>query len=422
MRFFRWLAQYLSIFILAFLLAVVVWISAVMTSDPNEQHAYRLVDIQVVGKDNDLLMLQEIPRQARLTIQAPRSIWDRLNVNPNLVRVWIDLENLGPGQHTVPVKSSIDASPVRLTQIDPAQVEVTLEPLLEKQMPIEIVFAGNLPTGYRRGSDTRTPSEASVSGPKSLVEKVAALRGRVDIAGATDTIKRPVNLEALDESGRVVSGVTITPREAAVVVPINLQGGYKNAAVKVITKGQVSPGYRLTNILVAPPTVTLFSNNPQVIEQIPGYVETQPIDLSNLVDDIELAVDLNLPAGVTLVRDRKVVVQVGIAALEGSLTLAVPVEVVGLGPDLQALISPQTIDVIVSGPLNILDRLTPASLRITLDLSGLTPGVYQRQLNIDQSPTDVIVETILPEMVQVTITIAKPTPTSEATPQATTSP
>jgi YbbR domain-containing protein len=231
-----------------------------------------------------------------------------------------------------------------------------------------------------------------------------------------------VTLEALDVSGRVVAGVTITPREVGVVAPINLLGGYKNAAVKVITKGQVSPGYRLTNILVSPPTVTLFSNNPQLIEQIPGFVETQPIDLTNLVDDIELTVDLNLPDGVTLVRDRKVVVQVSVAALEGSLTLAVPVEAVGLAPGLQSDTSPGTIDVIVSGPLNILDRLTPASLRVVLDLSGLEPGVYQRQVSIDQSPSDVVVESTLPEVVEVTISIAPPTPTGGPTPSPTPAP
>ena len=47
------------------------------------------------------------------------------------------------------------------------------------------------------------------------------------------------------------------------------------------------------------------------------------------------------------------------AAIEGSLTLTVPVEVIGLSPDLQAIVSPITVDIIVAGPLIILDELSP---------------------------------------------------------------
>jgi YbbR domain-containing protein len=80
-----------------------------------------------------------------------------------------------------------------------------------------------------------------------------------------------------------------------------------------------------------------------------------------------------------------------------------PVEIIGLAPDLQVGISPETVDVIVAGPLNILDKLSPDSFRVVLDLTGLPPGIYQRSPVVDQAPDQVRVQTILPEIVEVKI-------------------
>jgi YbbR domain-containing protein len=204
-----------------------------------------------------------------------------------------------------------------------------------------------------------------------------------------------------------------------------LLGGFKNVAVKVVTKGQVASGYRLTNISVSPPNVTLFSDNPQLINGVPGFVETMPVDLTGLKDDTELSVDLNLPEGITLVHEPDVLVQVSLAAIEGSLTLSVPVEIVGLTPEYTATISPATVDVIAAGPLNILDGLTLTSFRVVLDLTGLPVGIYQRSPVVDLTPDQVRVQTTLPETVEVVIELV-PTPSPSklkpATPTPTPSP
>jgi YbbR domain-containing protein len=233
----------------------------------------------------------------------------------------------------------------------------------------------------------------------------------LDISGATSTLEATIPVVLLDGAGIAVSGVTVSPREVAVQAPVSLLGGFKNVAVKVVSQGQVANGYRLTNISVSPPTVTIFSDNLEQITQIPGFVETQPVDINNLTDDLEVAVDLNLPQGVSLVREPNVLVQVSVAAIEDSLTISVPVQVIGLAPELMAISSPDTVDVIVSGPINLLDGLTPEQFRVVLDLSGLPPGVYQRSVDVDLAPSGVQVQTTLPESVEVTIDIA-PTPTS----------
>jgi YbbR domain-containing protein len=414
----HWITDHFAALLLAFILALVVWISAVVTADPNEEHVSRAIDIEIIGQDPGLLLVEEFPRQARLTLEAPRSIWDELNSDPSLIRSWVDLSGLPAGEHEVEVKSSVNASPVRFIETEPETIHLILEPLLQRTLPVQPVVTGGLPFGYQKGEPSIDPEQVTISGPQSQVNRVSLARVLLNVTGASESINQEYTVEVLDENGAPVTNVEVAPAEVAVSLPIRLLGGFKNAAVKVVTKGQVADGYRLTSISVSPPTVTLFSDDPDLIDQIPGYVETLPVDLSNISDDVEISTGLNLPENVSLVREPSVLVQVGVAALEGSLTLTVPVEAVGLPPELQAVISPASVDVIISGPLNILDQLSPANFRVIVDLTDLPPGVYQRQVVVDLQPDDVRVQTTLPESVEVTIDLA-PTPTPRGAAPAT---
>ncbi len=116
--------------------------------------------------------------------------------------------------------------------------------------------------------------------------------------------------------GRVISGLTVTPGSISITQPITLLGGYRYVIVRAVSVGQVASGYRLTNIFVSPVGVVVFSSDPQLVNNLPGYVETQSIDLTGKEDDFETLVDLNLPAGISVVGDPKVLVQVSIAAIE----------------------------------------------------------------------------------------------------------
>ena len=411
---FRWLAKNFGTLLLAFLLALVVWITAVLTEDPNRESTLRPVTLERIGQSSDLLLVSEVPAQVRLTLRAPNSVLELLNNDAKRVQTWIDLSGLGPGEHTVPVKVLVDANPIRLIKTDPAEVRVVLETLISKDVTVQLSLSGELPLGYKKGLTQIEPVQVTVSGPESAVNRVEQVRAVLDVAGSIETFRRLVVLEALDQYDAIVTDVTLTPKSVNVTQPISLLGGFKNVVVRVVTKGQVSNGYRLTNITVSPPTVTLFSDNPQLMNDVPGYVDTLAVDLTNLSDDVEMNVGLSLPAGITLVREPSVLVQVSVAAIEGSLTLSLPVEVIGLAPGLTVKISPEIVDVIVAGPLNILDQLNPSSFRVVLDLSGLPPGVYQRSPVVDLFPAELRIQTTLPETLEVTIEEA-PTPTPGAT-------
>jgi hypothetical protein len=63
----------------------------------------------------------------------------------------------------------------------------------------------------------------------------------------------------------------------------------------------------------------------------------------------------------------------------------------------------------------LLDTLTRQDVRVTVDLSGLTAGIYQITAQVDVLISDVVVESILPNTIEVVIgpigtPVATPTP------------
>jgi YbbR domain-containing protein len=411
----RWLGNHLGTLILAFILALAVWISAVVSTDPNEERTLRPINLEVIGQPSDSVVVNQIPNQVRLTLNAPRSIWSKLNDSPELIQAWIDLTGIQPGEHTLTVKTKVDISPFRFIRVEPSVVQVRLEPLVQREIPVQFVISGDLPLGYRRGEPEIQPEKITISGPKSAVDKVKQARAELNISGSVESIRKIIPIEIFDAEGKPVSGLTVSNNDVSVLLPVSLLGRFKNVAVKVLTTGQVANGYRLTNISVSPPTFTVFSENPELINDLPGFVETMPVDLENLEDDALISIDLNLPEGITTVKDPNVMVQVSVAAIEGSLTLTLPVEIVGLTPDLQATLSPENVDVIVAGPLFVLDQLSEEDFKVIVDLTGLPLGIYQRSPTVESYPEQVRVQTTLPETIEVTIETAPtltPSPTN----------
>jgi YbbR domain-containing protein len=184
-------------------------------------------------------------------------------------------------------------------------------------------------------------------------------------------------------------------------VDIQHLGGFRDLAVKVIVRGQVASGYRISNVTVDPPIVTVFGSS-QAIDQSPGYLETVPISATNAQADVIERVPLNLPGGISMLGDPAVQVRVQVEAIQGGLTVQRPLTMQGLAHGLEAKLSPDTIDVILTGPLPKLQALKPDDVRVVIDLGNLGPGTHQIKPQAIV-PQGIVAETMLPATIQVTI-------------------
>lgn len=401
----RWISENYRTFLWAFALAMAVWISAVTAADPDETGALPFtVPVQIVGQDPSLVRNGDIPLEAEVTIRAPRSIWNVIEADPQMVHAILDLSGLSSGGHELELQIQISVRPVQVVSVAPRTITLSLEPLATKTLSVDLNLSGEAAIGYQVGEASLEPLEIVVAGAESQVQKVARAQVSVNLDGIRENIDQTLTIEVVDENGQAVAGVSVSPESIQVALPVSQQGGYRDVAVKVVVTGQVASGYRLTDISVFPPVVTVFAGDPQLVNSLPGVLETLVLDLQNAQEDINSRVGLNLPEGVSIVGEQTVLIQAGVSPIESSVTLAgEKVEVIGLDNDLAAQVSPTTVDVILSGPLPLLDTLTRQDVRVTVDLTGLGIGTHQIIPKVEVLIADVFVESILPNTIEVVL-------------------
>jgi len=407
-----WFGKNIRIFFLALVLAVAVWVSAVIAADPDETRTFPTpVTIEIVGQDPSLVITNTYTRQIELVLQAPRSVWSQLTSAENSVRAIVDISNLGVGSFQVPIQVQVTIQPARIMSTSLESLELVIEKLLTRTMPVEINITGTPAIGYEAQDIVLSSDDVEISGPTSIVQRVKKVAATLDISGVKKGVDSDLQLQVLDENNLPVEGVSLSPDKVHATIPIVQKGGYRELVVKVVLIGRVRSGYRLTSILVNPPTVTVFSSDIELVNSLPGYVETSQLDLTGVSADLETHLTLILPEGVSLLGDQNVLVQVGISAIEGSLTISgLPVIVNGLSAGLVATVSPLDVDLFLSGPAPFLDTLTFTDLLVSVDVTGLVEGTYQLTPIVTIMVSGIRVETIQPGTVEVIIRKGVATP------------
>ena len=415
----RWFAVNIRTLLLALVLGFAVWMSAVTAADPDETRSLLTVPIEIIGQDPSLIITNDIPASVEVSLRAPHSVWEQLTTQENAVRAILDLSTLSAGEHELPIQILISVRPVQIIFVNPATVTFELEPLAVQTLPVSLTLSGQPAIGYQAGEVTIEPTEVIISGPQSLVDQVARVRVFINLDEVRETIEQAMQIEIVDEKNIPLEGITINPESVHINIPLSQRGGFRDVAVKVVVHGQVAAGYRLENISVFPPVITVFAEEPELVSELPGVVDTQPLELQDAKQDITTRLALNLPENVTIVGTegaQTVQVQVAISPIQTSVTLPnIPIKLIGLSDALAAQISPQTVDVIISGPLPVLEVLTPQDITVTVDVTGLDIGTHQLTPKLETLVENVSAESILPGTVEVILSIP-PTPTPTVTP------
>ncbi len=407
-RFLAFLWSNLGTVMLSFALAFAVWISAVIAADPNEIRTMsNFAPLEVVNLDSGLVLLDELPTAVTVELGAPASLWDQILNDGQMAQAYIDLSDLGPGEHVVPIEVEMSVSPTRILSLEPAEITLTLEESITKIYPITLNETGEVALGFEVDHVLLSELSTQVSGPSSLTSRIDNVVAFLSYTDERTNFSSSLGLRALDEDGIVINGLTFQPNEVIVQVFVQQSGGYREVAVAVETLGQPATGFRVIDITVDPPIVTLFSDDLELIEGLPGFVSTLPLDLSNAQEDIVSRLALNLPEGVSVEGDsQNVEVRIGISPIESSIPITLKVEIIGPAAGFNVEVSPVSVNLILSGPLAVLQSLAPGDVRLIVDVSELDVGTHLLGPMVDIIPEGVEVLSITPSSVEVVITLA----------------
>ncbi len=404
----RWLWENKGSFLISLILAFTVWVAAVTAEDPTVERTFEQpIPIQYIAPRTGLVVVGDPPKSAHITLRAPQSVWAQLTAED--LHLQVDLSRLEPGAYTIPLQPTVDRKPTRITQIDPQSVRITIEPLISKEVPVQVQIIGEPALGFDASAPEFELTQVTVSGPESRVMPVRQALAQVEISGARADVEIEAPLTPVDAAAEPVTDVTVEPNTLRVRVPVEQGDRYRLVSVIPRIEGTPEYGYRINSIQVVPDQVVVTSTDPQLLDTLPGFVETEAIDLTGSRDTIERRALLDLPEGLSLVGTQTVLVRVSITAITNSITLILPVQLQGLAPGLEAEASPNTVTVFLTGPLATLEDLKPEDVLVVLNLVDLGEGVYDITPEVIIPQVEITAET-LPATVEVTIRPAGSTP------------
>ncbi len=398
-------------------LALFVWVTAMTQADPISQ--WRLAERVPIRflTDEGLVVIGESETSASVQLRAQQSVRQLFSADD--VQVVADLQNLPPGNYTIPLQVRIASGRrVSVLSTSPRQVSLTLEVRETQLKPVELEPSRELPLLYQFEGAVFDPPQAMVSGASSRVNEVVAVRVPLDLSGVsksfeTDAVPVPVNAD-----GVVVEGVTIEPALIHTTLTISQRSDVREVRVSPNIVGEVPEGFILSAFDYEPKSIVV-SGPAEALAALPGTISTEPIDLSQHDASFELTVPIELPdSSLVVVTGRTITISIGIVA--PTITRQydrIPVEVVGLRPDLRLDLLPSEVTVLVTGPEPTLLNLTADELRVVIDASALlTSGSYQLvpTASLLQVNSQDITLSAIPNLINVQVIAPEVTPEATA--------
>ncbi|MBQ6520655.1 MAG: hypothetical protein IJI14_18260 [Anaerolineaceae bacterium] len=397
----------IPLIVLCILLAFFIWVFATMTTDPTEEGRFtQTITIETVGLDEEYIITSGMPNSVSVNLRAPNSIWRRISMERVQGKAIIDVTNLEPGTHQIPINVQIGIAPVQVISVSPAVASITIEQYETREYPVTVEESGDIPTAFRADAPVLSQETVEISGTVAQLDRISKVSVSLEHNNNTESIEETLQVNAYTEEGRQIRDVTISPDKLKLTQEIRMRGGYRILSVKLSVKGEISQGYRVDNLEVDPGFVTVYSADKELLNSLNSFIETETVLLDEITSTTNRKVSLNIPDGITLVGDTTVNVNVEVSAVVGTQTFAqIPVSIIGVDDGLEAYISPADIDVYLAGPLISLAEIEPADIHAIVDLKDLGEGNYQLVPLVEVASNDPItVNSIQPQTIDVQIT------------------
>ncbi|WP_236913858.1 CdaR family protein [Clostridium sp. Cult2] len=340
-----------------------------------------------------LVVMEPKNANIKVTISGRRS--DVLEVSKKDIIAQVDLNGYSEGNVKVPVYVQVPDD-VRIEDYSPKEILFKFDKIIRENSPVVIETQGKLPEGYVLGTPEIKPQSVYIEGPRTWINSVAKVVAYVDVSNKTEDIKVTVPIKVVDDEGEDVRGVTKEQNVVDIYIPVYQT---KKLPIELQTENQLPDNYEIVNVNINPSTIEIKGKK----EDLVGIfsINTKPIDINTLIDNINVPIELELPEGVSLVNpDKKITITLNIDESRTrtfDYTLK-DVEIKNMDTSLyideEDLNKPFTVT--VKGISSIIDSLEKEDLGLELDLRNLEEGSHR--VNIEIRLEDGIeIISILPE-------------------------
>lgn len=392
-----------GLLLLSALLGVSLWVFVTEEENPTRVDDLSTpILVQSVNVEPDLAVANQFPN-VQVTLAAPEERWEEIEAGLASFRATVDLRGVTDREQEVSVQVEVDGvRGVRVVEVTPERVTVNLEDLTSVEVPVRVRPVGPLPLGFELGETSVDPPAVTVTGPESLVSRVSEGVADINVTGQTGALDQTVTVVPRGAGGGEIRGVTLDPLIVRVDVEIRRSTLIRALSLWPNVDGAPAPGYRVTNVVVSPATITV-EGTLDAFQQIDS-IQLDAVDITGELTDVTRAVTVEVPQGLSLTASRVVTVVVQIAPIDDAFTFALAPTVIGLDSGLSATLDQETVDITLSGPLPLLSQLTASDLELTLDVENLGVGIHDVAVELTV-PEGAVLQALQPETVSVTLTV-----------------
>jgi len=386
----------LVIKIIALVFAMLAWGVMLLEVKPVKQKSFSDVPVTVEGEADlharNLVIrgdIKELLDDVSVRVSSP--VTSIMDLNMSSISASVNLRNVTtPGTAVLTVNATV---PARLGTIDsdgisPSRIEVEIDTLLTRTVPVEVVYSGRQPAGYWAGRAELSNTMVEIRGPKQDVERVTKAICQIQMTDRTQSYNDAVALKLVNEEGVEVpshlflDGAPIVmvrmPVQPKKTVPVDVEGALRGS-------DNIPTNFELISA-TATPAMLDITGSVEVLTQVQS-IALEGIDISGKTESVHENLRYQLPEGVEVIRGGNAddTVEVFIDIREKTLQKSfqdIPIEVRGLEHGYTATLASETLDIDIQGRITLVEALERADAKAYVDLAGLKEGNYSMNVRV----------------------------------------
>lgn len=276
--------------IISLVVACFLWAYVMMEQNPVIERYYEVpLEQRNVAQNMEVFNAPEV---VTVQVRASRLLLD--DSAGQAINAYIDLKNISEGQQKLLVNATFPKGEV--VNVLPKEVNVFVDHIEEKTVPIVTSVIDNNDEDLAVDNNGINPSKAVVRGAFSRLSRITKVTAPVSIQGHRENFQTECILVALDDNGKLVSGVQIIPDKAIVDAVIVRKMVSAELPVRAALNGEPTEGLSISQIQVLPEKVRVTAP-PSVLNKM-KEVNTKPIDVTTLTGSMAISTTLDLPDNV----------------------------------------------------------------------------------------------------------------------------
>ena len=278
--------------IISLLSAMVLWMYVMAIVDPEETKLFENIPVTITNKnelnERDLVIYPE--QDLTTNIYVTGKLSNLKKVTKDDINVYGQINNPLEGNNEIYLKVSTSQR-VNYDFKNPVMI-VTLEKIISEDKSIKVDITGSGKNNVDNIILQDNIDKVSVSGPRSLVNKVKRVVGTVKVNGELNDFSQSIKLEPVDANGKVVEGIELEKDSVNVNITLLTQ---KTVPITLKLSDNSESG---VNYTMSQNTVTIKGKK-DIVDSI-NDIETQPVKLSEILPGTSKDIYLQVPSGITI--------------------------------------------------------------------------------------------------------------------------